>query len=265
MSEFLGKLSFVHRRLWRDDGVYRAAFLFGPAALVGCSLAFGLWETSVILQNTTSEPPAWAVRRSTTWDAAADRPNIVRPDRPLPPAGPNGEWIGYEPGWQVTLNPIEVDALMDADVKPSPVKAFNFDGPTVDMERIVSEAPKGDLYAALGSNFLVVKKAGVYALTAQFKRPAAPQANCLMRLAFGPHRIVAAVVESIVADFSKTFDAPRFELQPGLYRTGWTFTCWHDREPVGPGRLTLLVRHPDEDALAPARPDDIVGPERLKP
>lgn len=265
MSAFLGKLDFVHRRLWRDDGVYRAAFLLGPAALAGCLLAFGVWQTGLIFYGLTHKPPAWAVRNQGAWSAASDHPYAVRPDRPLPPAGPDGALAGYETGWQVTLNPIEVNSLMDVNVKLSAVKAFHLDGPTVDMERVIGEAPKTDLYTALGSNALAVKKSGVYGLTAQFKRPAAPQANCLIRLGFGTHRIVSAVMTSVVTDSSETFDTPKFQLEPGLYRIGWAFTCWHDGALVGPGQLTLLVRHPDEDALAPARPDDIVGPERIKP
>jgi hypothetical protein len=86
-------------------------------------------------------------------------------------------------------------------------------------------------------------------------------ANYLLRLGFGPRRVVSEVELSIANDVSKTFDPAKFDLQPGLYSIGWAFGCWRDREVVGPGRMTVLLSHPGEPHLAPARSDEIV---RLK-
>jgi hypothetical protein len=265
MTRFFSKLDFIHRRLWRDDGLYRAALLLGPAPLLGCMLALGIWKSSLLIQAWTYRPPAWAApQRSATWNTASDQPQMVQPDRPLPPAGPNGALTGYEIGSQVTINPIEINSQMDVDLKPTPMSAFFRDGPTFDMKQIIGQGPQSGLYAAVGSNFLPIRTAGVYAMTAKFERPAGTSADCLIRLEFGSRRIVSILEVGIVEDISKTFDAARFNLQPGLYHVAWAFTCWSGHELIDTGRMTLMVGHPGESSLAPARADDIVRPERIQ-
>lgn len=263
MNNFLRKSAFIHRRLWRDDRLYPAALLLGPAPLLGFMLALGVWKSSQGIQALTYRPPAWAaVQRLPSW--TTDQPHIVQPDRPLPPSGPNGSLTGYEMGSEVTINPMEMNAQMVVDLKPSPIKAFFLDGPTFDMKQIIGQGPQSVPYAAVGSYFLPIRAAGVYALTARFERPAGSSADCLIRLSFGSRRIISAMAVNIVEDFSKTYDAPRFDLKTGLYRVGWAFACWSGRDLVDTGRMTLMVGHPGEPSLAPAHADDMVRPERIK-
>ena len=264
MNRLFGKLGFIHRRLWRDDGLYRAALLLGPAALLGCMLALGAWKSSLAVQAWTYRPPAWAAVQRSTWNTDSDQPQMVQPDRLLPPAGPDGGLTGYEIGSRITVNPIEMNSQMEVDVKPTATSAFYLDGPTFDMKQIIGQGPQSALYAALGSSFLSIRTAGVYALSAKFERPAGSSADCLIRLGFGPRRIISNLEVGVVGDISKTFDAARFDLQAGLYRVGWAFSCWSGHELVDTGRMTLMVGHPGEPGLAPARADDIVRSERIE-
>ncbi|MGA9868048.1 MAG: hypothetical protein WBQ75_16610 [Acetobacteraceae bacterium] len=172
---------------------------------------------------------------------------------------------GYEVGWRVTANPIQVSPTLDVNLQPIPLTAFSVDGPSVDMAQIAAGGPKGSLYVGVGSGFLAVRTAGVYALSVRVERPAAPIANCLVRMGFASRRIVSNLELAVVKDFSKAFDAARFDLQPGLYPIDWAFGCWHDHDVIGPGRMTVLVGHPGEPTLLPARFDDIVRPGRIRP
>jgi hypothetical protein len=123
----------------------------------------------------------------------------------------------------------------------------------------------GGMSDAVGSGFLAASTAGIYALSVRLERPAGRAANCLARLAFGQHRIVSNLQIDIIKDMAKSFDASRFDLKPGLYPISWAFGCWHDQDVIGPGQLTLLVGHPGETSLLPARDGDIVRLERPKP
>ena len=125
------------------------------------------------------------------------------------------------------------------------------------MARIVAAGPKDTLYAAVGSGFLVIKEPGVYALNARFERPAGPPASCLIRLGFGPVRLVSNVELDLLNSVSKVFNVNRFDLKPGLYSFVWGFGCWHEHDMVGQGRVTVLVGHPGEGTLQPARSGEI--------
>jgi len=176
----------------------------------------------------------------------------------------DGRLAGYELGWRVTTTPIQISSTMDVDVKTTPLTAFSLEGLTVDVAQIFAGGPKVSLYAGLGQGFLAIRTAGVYTLTLRLERSAGPSADCLTRLGFGPHRIVSTLNIGFGNDV-KTFEAPRFDLQPGLYPIGWAFSCWHGHEVVGPGRITLLVGHPGDPTPLPARSADIVRQERIEP
>jgi hypothetical protein len=126
------------------------------------------------------------------------------------------------------------------------------------MARLLVEGPKSSPFAGVGSAFLAVKTAGIYTVSGSFEHPAGRAANCLVRLGFGPKRVVSELEMSLVNDISQTFDPIKFDLQPGLYSIGWVFGCWHEQEEVGPGRMTVLIGHPGETGLQPARPGEIV-------
>jgi hypothetical protein len=88
-----------------------------------------------------------------------------------------------------------------------------------------------------------------------------PDAPGLPPTGFGPRKVVSNYALAFAGNKSKTFDAARFDLQPGLYPIGWALGCWRDQETVGPGRITVLISHPGDQTLQPARPDDIVRSE----
>ena len=45
-----------------------------------------------------------------------------------------------------------------------------------------------------------------------------------------------------------------------LYPLNWAFGCWQDQHLAGPGRITIMIAHPGETELVPARADDILRP-----
>jgi hypothetical protein len=265
MRAALAKFGFIHRRLWQRDGLYRAALLLGPAALIGIVAVIAVTEGMRVLGGSSSHTPrpAWGVpQRADMWDANDDQPQSAQPSSPLPPVTANGQLSGYVLGWRATINQLEAAQAFEVTLKRDPISGFDYVGSTIDMTRLLAEGPKSSLFAGVGSAFLAVKTAGIYTLTVKFERPAGQAANCLLRLGFGGKRVVSQVELSVVNEIAQTFDAVKFDLQPGLYSTSWAFGCWHEHEELGPGQMTVLVGHPNDPQLQPARPDDFV---RLKP
>jgi hypothetical protein len=266
MIRFFSKLGFVHRRLWDRDGFYPVALFFGPAPLLGGGVAAGIWFGVQALPVPTVHPPDWAKPTETgdNWSTTGP-PQTVQPSRPVPPAGADGGLSGYEAGWQTTLYPVEIGPTYSADVKATPLSSVPFDGSKIDLTEIAAAGPKGTKFVGAGSGFLVIRTPGTYALTVRFDRPPGPTADCLTRFAFGgPRRVVSTYQIENRGNVSKTFDAANFDLQPGLYPIGWALGCWRDGETVGPGRLTVMMSQPGDQALQPARADDIVRPEPIK-
>ncbi len=259
MTATLKKLGFIHRRLWGRDELYRLAVLLGPASLLGCLLAAILWEGIAVVGAMNNHPLPWAVPEGPRlWSASDGQSHTVQPSSALPSMRPDGTLAGYEPGWRATINPIEVGAASQVDVKTTVLVVFPFDGSSIDMERLLIAGPKNSQFVGEGQAFFVVKTPGIYTLSARLERPAAPQADCLVRLAFGPQRVISNLKLAISTELSITYDPISFDLQPGLYSTAWAFGCWHDHLMTTPGRLTVLVGHPGEDALLPARLNDFV-------
>ena len=258
MKRLLAKLGFIHRLLWQRDAGYRAAVLLGPAPLVGAGLACGLWAGALALKDVAYQPPNWAVApKNEIWRSDANQPQVLQPAKPLPEAGSNGALVGHETGWNVVASPIQVSQTMDVDVKPSQLARFTIREPSVDMGQILAGGPKTSLFVGIGTGFFVVRQPGVYAFSLRFERPPSSVADCLTRLGFGPHRIVSYLSLN-VGETSRNYRVAWFDLRPGLYPIGWAFGCWHDNEVIGPGRIIILVGHPGETNLLPARPDDFV-------
>jgi hypothetical protein len=264
MSLFFSKLGFIHRRLWDRDSFYRVALLFGPAPLIGCGVAAGIWLMVGALPVPVVQPPEWGKPPETPdrWKTTGEV-QTTKPARPIPPVGANGGLSGFEAGWQATINAIEVSPTLNIEMKPTALGAFFVDDSKIDLEKIVAAGPKNAKFAGNGSGFLVVRTPGTYALSLRFERPLGV-ADCLTRLFFGPRQVVANYDVASPGNVSKIFDAASFDLQPGLYPIRWILGCWHDQEMVGQGRLTVLISHPGDQGLQPARPDEIVRPERIK-
>ncbi len=265
MRLFFGKLGFIHRRLWDRDNFYRVSLLFGPAPLIGCALAAGIWFILWGLPAPVVQPPEWAKLPPATenWSTTGEL-QTLQPARPIPPLGADGRLSGYEAGWRATIHAIEVSPTLNVEITQAPLSAFLLDGTTVDLAAIIAAGAKDTKFVGAGSGFLVIRTPGIYALSLRFERPPGPITNCLTRLIFGPHKVVSNYELANPGNVSKTFDAARFDLQPGLYPIGWVFGCWRDQATVGPGRITVLLSHPADQSLQPAGPDDIVRPERIK-
>ncbi len=265
MSLFLGKLGFIHRRLWARDDLYRIALLFGPAPLIGCGTAVGIWFLIEAVSVPTAHPPDWAKlpEAGENWSTRGDV-QTVQPAKPIPPAGANGRLSGYEAGWRGGIHPVEISPTFNTDIKPTPLSTFLVDGPKIDLAQFIEAGPKDKNFVGAGSGFLVIRTPGIYALALRFERPPGPPADCLTRLAFGPRKVAANFELGSTGNVSKTYDAVRFDLQPGLYPIGWALGCWRDHEAIGPGRITILMSRPGDQALEPVSPDDIVRPEQVK-
>lgn len=256
---FFGKLGFVHRRLWDRDGIYRIAVLLGPAPLVGCGVAVAIAFLVNSRPVSVVKLPAWGkpIQAADTWSTSG-APHTLEPTGPTPPVDAHGVLKGYELGWHATTRAVEVSPTYNTQIKPTPLTTLSVDGSTIDLTRIIAAGPRGAKFAGTGSGFLVVRAAGVYALSLRFERPAGPTADCLTRLIFGPRKIVSSYNVANAGNTSTTFDAARFDLKPGLYPIGWVFGCWQDGETVGPGRMTLLIGRPGDATLEPVAREDIV-------
>lgn len=262
MSLFFSKLAFVHRWLWDRDGFYRVALLFGPAPLIGCGVAAGIWFMIRAFPAPVVQPPEWGKppQAAESWSTGGE-PNTVQPALPIPAVGAHGGLSGYVAGWRATIHAVEVSPTYNTEIKQTPLSAFFVDGSTIDLAPIIAAGTKDTKFVGAGSGFLVIRTPGIYALSLRFERPPGPIADCLARLIFGPHKVVSSYNVANPGDTSKTFDAARFDLKPGLYSIGWVLGCWRDQATVGPGRITVLMSHPGDQALEPAGPEDIVRPE----
>jgi hypothetical protein len=262
MSSFFSKLGFIHRRLWDRDGFYRVALLFGPAPLIGCGVAAGIWFLVRAFPAPVVQPPEWGKppQAAESWSTTGE-PQTVQPALPIPPVDAHGGLSGYVAGWRATIHSVEVSPTFNTEIKPTPLSAFFVDGSTIDLAPIVAAGTKDTKFVGAGSGFLVIRTPGIYALSLRFERAPGPGADCLTRLSFGPHKVVSSYNLANPGNISKTFDAARFDLKPGLYSIGWVLGCWRDQATVGPGRITVLMSHPGGQALQPAAPEDIVRPE----
>ena len=262
MSRIFGKLGFIHARLWQQDGLYRAAFLFGPAVLVGI-LGAGVVRVAVqSFETFTYRPSRWAVPmgQNKNWNSDGGI-QVVKPLRSLPTIEANGALSGYVPGWQVTAEPAEVNRAMNVDVIGRPlIAAFRISGPKVDVSQLIGRGVEPQRYVGVGTSLLAIRETGIYALAVRFERPAAPPADCLMRVGFGQRRIVSDLDVDLVQDVSHTYDATQFSLQRGLYPIAWAFGCWHGEQMTAPGQLSLLIRYPGSKTLVPIRSEDLVLP-----
>ena len=268
MTSLIGKLGFVHRELWRRDWLYRVSLLAGPAPIVGIIIAGAVWWVSSSLPSGTGAhalPPwATAVSKPDAW-GTGDQPQAVAPAHPLPAVGADGMFVGLTQGWQAVINAVHIDPLLEIKIEPTPLSGFTAEGPGIDMDRVLAMRPAEPMYVAKGLAYLAIRTAGVHAFSLRLERPAGRAADCVTGLGFAGRKVYSEVSPNLVIDVSRTFDPAHFDLQPGLYRIEWIFGCWHDRAEVGSGQMTLLIQHPGEQSLEPARADEIIRPAHTKP
>ena len=252
----LRKLAFAHHTLWRRDETYRLAFVLGPPVLAGSLIGAILWFgwQAVPVGDATS----WA-RPEPTGNLPHDGTAIVEaPFAPLPQTASNGLPVGLEPGWDGAIQPVKIEHDLDVNVLPTRSGGFVLPAGPVDLHRIISAGPAGGLFVGVATGLFVVNRAGTYALTLKLSRNSENVANCLMRLGMGSHRILSRYELNVGGNVEMALDPVTFELQPGIYKIALAFGCWRDGQTIGPGEVTLLVRHPGETRLAPAGPADVM-------
>jgi hypothetical protein len=269
MRRFLARLGFVHHRLWRRDSTYRAAVLLGPPPLLGGMIAAALWAgVSAISQphGAASPPPPWGTPsgpRGVAASTAAPRP--VKPGMDLPAPGPDGRPAGLATGWQGGIQRVEMNAAVDANILPTRLAPLTFDDTSLDLGRIVAAGPASERFVGVGLASLAVRTPGTYALTLRIERDDADPATCLQRLVFANQRIVSNITLDLAGPKVLNFEPVSFTLQPGLYPIAVAFGCWRDTKEGGVGKAIVLIRHPDQDELRPARPDEILRAVSAKP
>ena len=265
MRLLFSKLGYIHHRLWDRGGFYRIALLFGPAPLIGCGAAAGIWFMVQAFPAPAVQPPDWgkSPQAAENWSITGE-PQTLAPASPIPPVDANGGFAGYEAGWRAAIHTVEVSPTLTTEIKPTPLKSFLVDGSQIDLAQIIAAGPKNTKLVGVGSGFLVIRAPGTYAISLRFERPPGPTADCLTRLGFGPRKVTSTFELANLGNVSKTYDAVRFELQPGLYPITGVLGCWRGQETVGPGRITVLMSHPGDQTLQPARPEDIVRPAQIK-
>ena len=260
-SRFFRKLGFVHRQLWWRNRLYQISVLAGPAPLLGILLAGAVWAAGSGIPG-RSAPPPWAKPEPREVWSSADGPiSSVLPSAPLPLIDADGNLAGYKPGWRMATQRLELLPGYAVNTVGPALTGVTIEGARIDMDQIIAGGPKEGLYAAFGQGFLVIQDAGTYNLSARFERPPAEPASCLIRMGFGPRRVVSHVDLSLINQVSTTFDPVQFVLKPGLYLINWTLGCWHDQAVRAPGSVTVLIGRPADSSLQPVRSSDIVHRE----
>jgi hypothetical protein len=254
------KLGFIHRRLWDRDRYYRVALFFGPAPLAGAAMAAIVWACIASVKPETHQPPPWAHFTPVTNgpNGSPDAPLPAPPAKPLPPLRADGSAIGYDAGWSVSANPVTISPTMEVEVRAPPLSGFTVDEPTVTMAQILAGRPKDQLFAGVSSGFLVVRETGTYGIFPRLERPPGPLANCLVRLTFNAHRINSTLLLNLVQRVTQDYPPGWFQLQPGLYRIGWAFGCWHGNEMSDLGQISVMFIEPGKPTPRPLRAIDIV-------
>ena len=112
---------------------------------------------------------------------------------------------------------------------------------------------------------LVVRVPGIYALTLRVQRADTERVTCLQRLVFGNQRVVSNLQPAQSGPATLNFAPVWFDLRPGLYPIAAAFGCWNDQQEIGRGTLGVLIRHPGEQDVRPARADEILRSVAVKP
>jgi hypothetical protein len=191
------------------------------------------------------------------------QPFTEAPTASLPRSDASGGYVGFRPGWTGGIHPISVDATLEVNVSGSVLGSFTLDQPTVLLARILDAGPPTGLFVGIGRTFFVVQTPGLYAFSARLTRAGTQSANCLVRLASSHHQMLRNVVLNSAGDAVLNFPATEFRLEPGLFLLQVAAGCWRGDHMVGPGEMTVMVRHPGESVMKPAMADEITRPVPL--
>jgi hypothetical protein len=259
------KLAFAHRVLWARDPLYRACVMLGPAPLIGGALAAAIWLTAYAPTTppaASDSPPPWAHRTGSVPVSQDAQPYAEPPDYPLPKPGPNGDYRGLAEGWNVAIQPMTINATMDANVIATDLNIFPLDQPTIPLSRILDAAPPSGLYAGVAKSFLVIRAPGRYAISLRVQRFSTQSVSCLARLGTARHRVVRNITLHTSPNADFTYPPTEFQLQPGLYGIGVAAACWRTDQNVADAEITVMIRHPGELRLHPALTDELMCPRK---
>jgi len=265
MKLLLAKLGFVHRRLWQRDGTYRIAVLLGPPPLLGAAVAALVWGGVHSLappSSTQSSQAPWAVPSGPHLPASTDPPRPIAPGMALPDSGVPA---GLVTGWRGTIQPVRIDEAMDFNVLSTRLAPLVLDDPSLDLGRVIAASPATGRFVGVGMATLVVRTAGIYGLTLRLERADSDRATCLQRLSLAKERVVSNVDVNLSGPATRRYEPVSFDLQPGLYPIAVAFGCWDSQQEKGAGTLSVMIRHPGEEDLRPARADEILRSEVTKP
>ena len=177
----------------------------------------------------------------------------------------SGVPAGLVVGWRGGIQSVEIDATMDANVLPARLAPLILDQPSIDLGRIIAAGPATGRFVGVGMATLVVRTAGIYALTLRLQRSDAERVTCLQRLVFANQRVVSDFQIDLSGPTTLQFEPVSFALQPGLYSIAAAFGCWENQQEKGAGTVSVLIRHPGEQDLRPARADEILRSATAKP
>ncbi len=256
---FAAKLAFVHRLLWARNVPYRGAVLLGPPPLIGGALAAVLWfsiHPRAVQPDSGAQIP-WAHHDKPV--PQGDQPYAEKPVATLPPPRVGG-FAGFRTGWQGGILPITLDATLDANVLGTVLASFDIDRPDIPISLILDAGPPKGLFVGTAKTLLAVRVAGRYAISVRLHRPAAQSANCLVRLSSSKHRMVRNINVNMNGNAVVNYAPTEFQFDPGLYLIVLAVGCWRGDQMVGPGTVDLMIRHPGETSLVPARADEVVRP-----
>ena len=260
MRRWFAKLAFAHRRLWQRDTTYRGAVLLGPPPLVGGIIAAAIWFGAPELRQSRTEvnaPPPWATVTQQVVPNSSE-PRAVAPGMSLPAPGPQGIPVGFATGWQGGIHAVELNATMNVTVLPTRLDPLTFEDTSLELGQIISAGSATGRFVGVGTASLAIRTPGMYAIALRIERDDADPATCLERLAFAGQTVVNNLNIDLSGPKVVTFEPATFMLQPGLYPIGAAFGCWRDTKDGGVGKVTVLIRHPNEDELRAARPDEIL-------
>jgi hypothetical protein len=261
MRRLAAKFAFVHRTLWQRDQAYRWAVLLGPPPLFGCALAALIWAGVQHMSLTQPGQDAGAPWAHWTRPVPQEgQPFAEAPTAALPRTDESGRFVGFQPGWQGTIQPMSVDAVMNVHVVGSVLTNFTLDQPTIPLARILDAGPPTGLFVGIAKAFLVIQTPGLYALSVRLTRSGTQSADCLIGFGSAKHPMVRDVNINTSGQAVLNFRPTMFQLEPGLFRLTVAVGCWRGDHMVGPGEVTVMVNRPGDHMMRPAAADELIRP-----
>ena len=210
--------------------------------------------------DATLQPP-WAIASGPRIAVSTDPPRSVAPGMELPASGVPA---GLVVGWLGGIQPVEINESMDANVLPTRLAPLVLDHSSIDLSQVVAASPATGRFVGVGMATLVIRAAGIYALTLRAQRSDAERLTCLHRLVFSNQRVVSNLQLGMSGPTTLNFEPISFALQPGLYPIAVAFGCWGNKQERGAGTLDVMIRAPGEQDLRPARADEILRSAVIK-